>query len=736
MKLFCSQIILLWGILMTTSCAAAPGKENKGVITIKPHNGMPAMFLDGQPEPAMFHFSQEVLDDYAQKFHKAGFKFYASIDEHAYLDLGWVGDYEFDFKVLDKVLSNFARRLPDSYIMPKVQVWAPEWWLDKHPAEAIGLDPKPEKYVYVVGADTPKHESFASELWKKEAGEGLRRMVEHIMAGPHADRVIGIMIGAGTWTEWLPWQWTPEYMIDTSEPMRQSFIRYVKQKYNNDIAQLRQAWNDPQATFDSIKIPLRQERFSNTTGLFLDPAKSRKVVDYYEAFHWTTAEKIDYFCKIVKDASKGKLMTCVNYAYPPDLPWATQMLGHRWAAQVMRLDSIDAFSSPHEYYHRDLGESGALRHFPQSLALHGKLFIDETDERTHLTTHPLFKHASTLDESLQVMWRSFANAVTHGVGMWYMDHTSREWFADDAFFVEFAKIKKWADHSMTISRKRSSEVAVFNAFQSEFYVAAQTDLSAQFNLSQIEQFCRSGAPFDRYLIEDLAEGLMPDYKVYVFLDCFYLTDKQLNAIEKLKSKGKTLVWFYAPGFVTEKGLSLKNMEDLTGISFTQEARPFSRVKIVPKQLASVQSDFAMWTTEKHFGDYLKELTPRFVPNDPNSDIWGRYADTDEPALVVKNAKDWTSIYCPTGGLPWNVLNAIYKNAGVHLYCTDGDNLTVSQRWLGLHTATGGRKHIQLPNASRVYDVINDRLIGENLTGFSVELAAKKTALYLLSPVEK
>ncbi|MCK4823242.1 hypothetical protein KA005_46235, partial [bacterium] len=304
-------------------------------------------------------------------------------------------------------------------------------------------------------------------------------------------------------------------------------------------------------------------------------------MDYYEAFHSTTAEKIDYFCRIVKEASGGKLMTCVNYAYPPDVAWATQMLHHRWASWVTRLDSVDMFSSPHSYYYRDLGEHGTLRHYPQTLALHGKFFIDETDERTHLAADSLFKHARNLDESLQVMWRSFSNAVTHGVGMWYMDHTSGKWFADDAFFVEFAKIKKWADHSMTVSRKRCSEVAVISSMESEFYIAGQTDLSAQFNVSQINQLCRSGAPFDRYLIEDLADGLLPDYKVYVFLDCFYLTDKQLEAIEKLKSKGRALVWFYAPGFVNNKELSLKNMEKITGISFKLNSKPFSNIKIEP-----------------------------------------------------------------------------------------------------------------------------------------------------------
>lgn len=75
----------------------------------------------------------------------------------------------------------------------------------------------------------------------------------------------------------------------------------------------------------------------------------------------------------------------------------------------------------------------------------------------------------------------------------------------------------------------------------------------QFSI-RLSHYSRSGAPFDWYLIEDLEEGLLGDYKVYIFLGVFYLSDSQRRAIEKLKADGRTLVWFYAAGFAGQEKL--------------------------------------------------------------------------------------------------------------------------------------------------------------------------------------
>ena len=190
---------------------------------------MPTFFVKDKPQPGMFHFSEEIPEHYAREFRKAGFIFYSSIDKFGFLDLGWKSDGVFDFTRHDRVISLFAERIPEGYLLPKIHMWAPEWWIDKHPDQAVGFEfeIKPEDYKYVI-ASGPKHESFASELWRKEAGEGLRRLVRHMLEAPYIDRVLGVFVAGGTSGEWLASQWMPGNYIDNSEPMKRTFIRYLK----------------------------------------------------------------------------------------------------------------------------------------------------------------------------------------------------------------------------------------------------------------------------------------------------------------------------------------------------------------------------------------------------------------------------------------------------------------------------------------------------------------------------
>lgn len=726
----CERPVPRWLLLALACLPPCPGLAagERDPVRLGTHEGAPALVVGSGAEFPMFHFSQEVLDDYARGFREAGFRFYACIEETSFLDLGWTGPYEFSFGKLDKVMTGFQRRLPDRYVMPKIHLWAPPWWVEAHPGEQVGLLALPEAQGYVVGSG-PKHESFASQLWQAEAGEGLRRVVRHILQAPYADRVMGIMLAGGTYGEWHPW--AAEGIPDTSEPMRQAFVRFARTKYHDDEKELRQAWQDPGATFAGAQIPDRARRQTPQVGLFRDPAQGRSVIDYYECLHGVTVAVLDGFCRIVKEESRGRLLTCANYAYEPDMPYLPQEVHHRAPAEALRLTSIDLVSSPHSYWHRGLGEHGAIRHFPQSVAAHGKLFIDEADERTHLAAPQLFRRATNLDESLQVLRRSFANVVTEGAGMWYMDHTSGRWYADPAFFRDFANTKRWADFSMRLPRGSASEVVSITASKSEFAIAAPGDVSAQFHVAQVEQMRRSGAPFDRYLVEDLEESLVPDRKVYVFLDAWYLTPSQRAAVEKLKRGGHTLVWFFAPGFVVDDGLSLQAMEQLTGIRFRQEGSPFAAVRLDRRLFAGAPETFQAW--REGFGP-VQQLAPRFVPAEAGCDVLGVYADTGQPALVAKSMDGWRSVYCPTANLPWQAMNRIYRDAGVHLYCDTGDNLTANQSWVGLHAVTTGEKTVRLPGPRPVYDVLNHRVVGRDVSEFAVSLRAGETGLFVLAEV--
>lgn len=697
--------------------------ERQGAITeaiVKPCNGAPALFIDGQPAFSMWFWQNEIQARDAAAFQQAGVNVYSFCCPSYYLGLGWNGEGVYDYSEFDSIMLRFLEKAPDTYAVPRIFVSAPEWWIDQHPDEACG-------FATGVGWQNngwggTKHESFASEQWKQDSGEALRRFVRHVMESPYSDRVIGYHIGNGIYGEWHAWSTTD--IPDTSEPMRRALVAYAKERYGNDEASLRNAWGDPALTFDSIAVPMLDERRRGDQGMFRAPDRSRKVADYYACLHDATVDAIDHFCRIVKDESAHRLFTCVFYSYTPDLDWP-QEGDHRAAPRAHRLDSVDVFSSPHSYSRRKLGDDALFRNYPAALALHGKLFIDEGDCRTYLANDPTFTHVTTAEQSIEVVRREFGNAVTHGVGLWYMDQQNN-WFHDDALMAAIGDLKRWGDVSMSMPRQSVAEVAVISTLDSEFHLAGRDSglnhVTFPLYDMQIGELCKSGAPFDWYLMEDLVEEIIPPHKVYVFLDAFYLTPERRAAVERLKADGHTLVWFYAPGYIAPDGLSLDHMGSVTGMQFT----------VVDSGTLTVTLDDSGATVEPlSFGSGLQQA-PMFSPAGDAGAVWGRYAD-NVPALVVADKGEWRSVYCGVPGLPAPVLRKLYADAGVHLYTDTGDVLSANASWVMLHTASAGTKTIRLPEPAHVYDIVNDTPLGENINEFTVDLPSGVTAIFALDP---
>lgn len=696
-------------------------KPSITTATVKEHGGAPTLFINDEPTFPMWFWQREVVAEDAKAFRDAGVDVFTFCSPGYYLTPGWVGDGVYDYAEFDGIMLRLLAKDPEAYAVPRIFVGAPEWWVDKYPEEACRYANGAEWQSNGWGGT--KHESFASRQWLNDGGEALRRFVRHVTAAPYSDRVIGIHVANGIYGEWHTWSATD--IPDTSEPMRRAFVDYAKDQYDNNEAALRQAWGDSSVNFEDTAIPGIGDRHQGDDGMFRDPSKSRWVADYYACLHRVTVNAIDHFCRIVKEESDGRLFTCVFYGYAPDLNWP-QEGDHRATAMAHRLDSIDVFSSPHAYERRALGEDGLFRNYPAALALHGKLFVDEADDRTSLANDPQFTHVETIEQSIEVVRREFGNAVTHGTGLWYMDQQDT-WFHDDRIMVEIGNLKRWGDISMSMPRESVAEVAVISTLDSEFHLAGRDSGLNQVTYplydAQIGEFCKSGAPFDWFLMEDLVEGRIPPHKVYIFLDAFYMTPERKAAVDTLKADDRTLIWFYAPGYVTPEGLSLETMAEVTGIDFTRAENGLPQVRLERSVLGAAPFSYGP----------TKEQTPLFLPSDDDAAVWGRYTDTKKPGLVVKNLGAWKSVYSGAPELPAVALRKLLADAGVHLYGPAGDVLTANASWVMLHTASAGTKTVRLPRTASVYDVIHNKSVGEGIDEFSVELPAGTTAIFALDP---
>jgi hypothetical protein len=144
---------------------------------------------------------------------------------------------------------------------------------------------------------------------------------------------------------------------------------------------------------------------------------------------------------------------------------------------------------------------------------------------------------------------------------------------------------------------------------------------------------------------------------------FMLSRDDIDALlHMLEGSGVTVVWLYAPGYVSPDGLNPRQMEELTGfrLSRLDEPGPMMVRATLPGPRA---------ITELSFG-VRDSRSPRFVISD--ADTVGVWTDTGLPACGVKERDGWRSVYMGTAPLPVEVLRWLMDLAGARCWSTKTD----------------------------------------------------------------
>jgi hypothetical protein len=145
------------------------------------------------------------------------------------------------------------------------------------------------------------------------------------------------------------------------------------------------------------------------------------------------------------------------------------------------------------------------------------------------------------------------------------------------------------------------------------------------------------------------------------VNLFYLTEKEVDVLREIfKNSSATVVWFYAPGFVSSEKLDLEQMERLTGFKFKVNDQP-------GPMLIRCQFD----NIELTFGT-RKERFPRFVVADKKAEPLGFWADRNEVAFAWKEVEGWNSVYVGTAPLPVEILRWLTQKSGARLWSMKPD----------------------------------------------------------------
>jgi hypothetical protein len=236
-------------------------------------------------------------------------------------------------------------------------------------------------------------------------------------------------------------------------------------------------------------------------------------------------------------------------------------------------------------------------------------------------------------------------------------------------------------------------------------------------------------PCDELLLEDVVKPeVQAAYKCCIFLNAFYLTDAQTQAIEKLKRGGRTLVWLYAPGYVRDTGLSAKSVEAVTGLGVGVDPAPQTLAYRLPDRTHPITAGLE---DKEYYGD-RRPVAPRFCVTTPDATVLGVYAD-GKAAVALKDFGTHRSFYSAVPALPFPLLKNLLRYAGCHVYVNDEIYMDATKDFLLLTNSFDGPRTVavSLPRPRDVSDLLTGRQVATGVTRFEAPMAPGETVLYRL-----
>jgi len=664
-------------------------------------------------------------------FYSAGIPVYTTWEWGPEMSTVWKEDGSFDWWEVDAYLRKIAAMDPaNGRLQLRFHFGVPpDWWAAKHPGQLVQTltaapDAKP-----VPGHGGWRVASYASRAYWEACENAARDLGRFAKQHPEGWRIVAVTYSGGG-CEFFP-HWGKGRYSDYSPAFQAGFREWLKVRYGTD-ERLRAAWKNEKATLADADLPTPAERLRGDWFDFYDPAKGEQRIDFCRYYAEVTTGVITRLAKALKEGSDERFYTRPMAGYQPGGPHFRFHAGpHADFATVLNCPSIDGFFMPHDYRGRGVGGFTAFEIPVASVHLHGKNYITEMDDATHLTSDrdwPCIR-TETPWQTAQTAKRNIATALCYASGAEFKDW-AKGWWEDTETMTVIRQMNRIAQESVHHDRTPISQIAVVVNPRSTMYLRDESQLYQTLNHQQMHMvYPRIGAPHDRVLIDDLPRAR--DYKFYIIQDCLHLTDAQRRMLKEVVCRdGKTVLWLYAPGVVGDHGVDVEGVSDLVGMKLAVQhlsgqyrlrlvdgTHPYTR-GVVPREYPAEDA-----------------IAPLFHVADPTVTELGRawHGDiqTTKPAFALKKMPNWTSVYCSVPALPPAVIRNMAREAGVHVY-TDNDDFMAANNWLlTICAASDGPRTIYLPSKATVVDALNGETVSRDATSFEADMRYGETRVWKL-----
>jgi len=304
---------------------------------------------------------------------------------------------------------------------------------------------------------------------------------------------------------------------------------------------------------------------------------------------------------------------------------------------------------------------------------YGMRYLHEIDHRTHTAGGGnAWKNQAEDEAGLK---REAAFALVNHTSLWWFDMWGG-WYKEPATQRLIGELKKVSDAYVGDRSPSVAEALMIADPQSAYYVNEKMPHASAMARGFRDKLNRTGAPFDVYSFNDLTAIDLSRYKAVFLPATLLITQERSEILKKYVLTGnRTVVWCYAPGICDGRTLDPARVKQWTGCDYK----------------------------------------------------------TPGPTSVAMSG--WTSVYAyEYKTMTPEVLKAIMRKAGVHLYTDGPEPVYANQRLLAIHAKDGGEKLVTLPkDCVAVKDVYAGKTIPVTNRKFTYGFKSPDTALFELLP---
>ena len=760
------------------------------------HNGSMAISHNGKIYPPMMATINHVIrgeykidKEYLKRLGESGIKIYFLV-----CDTEWIRPGAFE--ELDGQVRDLLEVVPDALVMLRIGLHPSNEWIMENLDECVkmsdGSYPKDFLATESYATEMPACYTLYSEKWRIKAGEYLEDTYKRLMKKPYADRILGVFLAAGNTSEWRqlgPLQ-DPKAGIygDFSEALRREYSLFLREKYGTE-EKLREAWKDPNASFENPHIPDMRERYhvmdarydlcgldydvkyrctnvddfegnmpasfyENDThiGSFLNVDKYMCVFDFLRARSNGATRSLIHLGKVIKNLSDNLLVGAFygNYGATHFMQYVSTVCVY----DILKSGVVDIFSAPGVYQNRQRGGFEGQRCMYDSMRINGTMFVVEDDTRTHaeMAERRQIFDIYDVNDDADVLKRNFGRNICDDLQAWWFDqHFGGGRYKYEETYELFAKQSKIAEEAYSLDRNKKHEIAFIYDEESVHMIAPKSTHDTIEYMRNYE-IARIGAGVDIYYHNDLSNPDMPDYKLYVFFNDFCLTDKEREAVKKKLAKNNaTAMFMFGNGVINpdkEQKFSVEHMKDLLGMEIEMEntvRTPLFRKTSDHKATCYMEKGRSYGDLDRKIvinaigmpdwevGNYERAyLAPCFTTKEGEGEVVGRFCETGKPAMTVNKMSDYTAIFCGTKVVRAAVIRSVAEYAGCHIWMDSDDVLFQNNNYVTIHASEAGMKTVHLPRKCTPYEVYEDKNYGENTDTITFEMYYGETKMFKLN----